>query len=318
MIWSELPKSVQDNIVRRYQNGELVDRLAREYDLLSSSLSRKMRLLGVRRSVAGEDERTRRIKIERPTRMMFMSCLHFGDHDRRALGAALKIAELWQPEIVFLIGDILNGGRVSRYLPDGSAISSQAERDMWCEWSESLSQVVGKNTEKHIVFGNHDLRYIHTLMRQSPEYLSLEEMSMSGILCTDELGYHRPVEWIEINPVGDELYPEAQLYVFHGDIARSGAGNSIRYESDRYGEVNAVMGHTHKSAFVARATDRGIVRGYEVGCLCNLKPHYARFVDWQQAVLIGSMSWDYFDFHHIMIDRGRFLFDNTMYELSGY
>ena len=40
MIWTELDERQRQDIIRRHGNGESVDTLASEYDLLSSSLSR--------------------------------------------------------------------------------------------------------------------------------------------------------------------------------------------------------------------------------------------------------------------------------------
>lgn len=314
MIWSFLGEHDKQEIIHRVESGEDVGVIAAKYGLKKSSLERKMRLL---RQVATPTVTRREfgdviIETEGVERVMMYADPHFGVHDKAALDAAIAIAEEFNPSIVINLGDTLNADGISSHGSESIA-SLQAERDAWQDWVEEFQYRV-KPRVHHVVIGNHDLRFMRYLA-DHPEISSLMEFDMNSILGVEEAGLEKVCSRILFNPSGDLLYPDAQLYAEHGSNARKHSGNSVRSEVDKYSGANVAIGHAHRSSCYTRRTDRGVVRGYEVGCLRDLSPSWISIPDWSQSVLIGFVSRDYFDFSLVMIDRGRFVLNGRVREV---
>src|SRR5690606_19376679 len=169
--------------------------------------------------------------------------------------------------------------------------------------------------KKYIVRGNHDGRFETWIRTIGTAIASLEEMTLDGLLYTKELGWEPICDEIIVNPRGDELYPDAQLYIIHGDSVRASAGASVRSVSESYGSVSAIVGHSHRMAMTARRTARGIMRSWEVGTLEQLNPEFVRFPDWAQSCMTGVISKDFFDFSTHLIDRGRVIINGELIEV---
>lgn len=317
MIWSNLNAVDQTAIISRIEAGATAFDVAPEYALNPESLARKVRLLRERGDLTLPTipslEYTRMF-ISEPTRVLIYADPHFGEEDQDALEAVLIIAEEFQPELIVNLGDTLDGDKVSRFASNEDAASLQYERDAWGEWCERLHSVCNPLWH-HIILGNHDLRY-EKAIAGVPGLIDIDELSMDNLLYTSQLGLMPVVDGIYINPKGDDLYPDAMLYLFHGSMARKFAGSSVRAMSSKYSVVNIAVGHAHRTSMITQRTDRGMIRGFEVGCLRTLTPDYDAFPDWSNSVLTGVISSDFFDLSPVIIDRGRFAFNGTIYTVD--
>ncbi len=316
MIWSNLTEETQTIILGRIEAGEDAGDIAHQYGLNPESLARKIRLLRERGEVTLAVKPPlvfENVFVENPTRTLVYADPHFGQEDVKALEAVLIVAEEFQPELIINLGDTLDADKVSRFQSEEDAVSLQVERDSWGEWVERLHDVC--SPDKHFVLlGNHDLRYRKTCLT-IPGLTDIEELSMKNILYCRELGLETPVDGLYINPSGDSLYPDAQQYMFHGGMARKYAGSSARAQSLKYSVINVAVGHAHRTALIVQRTDRGLVRGLEIGCLCRLDPSYDAFPDWSNSIATGVIDMGYSDLAHVLIDRGRFVFNGKVYQV---
>lgn len=315
MIWSNLTDSQRESIIRSYMAGESVEKLAQRYELKVSSLERKIRQLKADGVIQEEQSpfSIGNVTLHRNYRALIYSDVHAGRHDPLALEAVLKIAEMFQPELVVANGDHLEGERVSRFKQTRVAPSSQYERDYHAEWTEKLMYVSGEPEVRLMTIGNHDIRYMSQFDDLS-SIPSMEEFNVSNILYARELGFGQAYDLICVNPSGDSLYPDAELYIHHGMFARKHAGTSSRAFSEKLSGASVINGHTHRSSVGIKRTHRGLVKHYEVGCLCDMSPSYDIFPDWSQSVLVGVIGPGVLDLQHIVIDRGQFVFNGEVFD----
>lgn len=316
MIWTELNERQRQDIIRRHGNGESVDTLASEYDLLSSSLSRKLRLLrNGPRELYYRRAMTDLFMDGGSCRVFVYSDCHFGMHDEAALDIALQIAREFNPDVVINLGDTLDCHVLSRYRHDPGAPSIQDERDAWYVFAESLNAVTpDADGDRYILAGNHDIRFKNSVADWN--LTDMEEMTLDGLLYTKELGYHPICDVIAVNRKGTLAYPNAMMYMFHGDSARAHAGATARHYSDMFSTGSTITGHAHRSAMYTRRTANGVVESFEVGTLARIDPEYTMFPNWTQSVLTGDFVGDSFSFQNTVIRNGYAIFYGEEYYSS--
>jgi metallophosphoesterase superfamily enzyme len=242
---------------------------------------------------------------------MAYSDTHFGMEDQSALSAALTVANWWAPDIIINVGDTLDCYQASTFKKDIGHASIQRERDLWAEWAEKMNVASGSKIRK-IVRGNHDMRFA-SLVLSIGALSDIEELSLDSLLYLDELGYDPIVDVININPSGDDLYPDAQMYVFHGEKASSFAGGAARAASDMYAGASVIVGHNHKTGVFTERSGRGVTTSYEIGTLAKLNPEYHLRANWSQSVITGYLALGYHDVRVNMIDRGVVVLDGKEY-----
>lgn len=319
MIWSNLTAIQHKEIIDSYLSGSNVHEVADKYNLNPSSLSRKIRLLKERgeiivpRVVLADQWRRLSLTIEKPAKVLLYSDFHGGYSDPLARKAVVGIRQLWNPDIVFNLGDTLDAYSVSRFVKNPEIFKTlQAERDEWGEFAEELHD--GDHSSRYILVGNHDRRY-ELFLNDNPSISDLEGNSLSNILMLNEFGYSGLWDEVYVNPQGDSIYPDAQLYLVHGSLARKQAGASSRGESENRGYASVIQGHTHKTGTTIVPTHRGLVYRYEIGCLQSLTPSYAQHTTWSQSVMVGYIGNGVLDLRHVIIDRGTFVLNGERYSV---
>lgn len=307
MVWSELSSAQQDNIRERVRAGEAVQSLAIEFKLNPESLGRKLRLLRGGSNELYYQRSYVAVQTQRMARVLVYSDCHFGMHDPRALVVAIKIAEEFKPDIIINNGDTLDCHNLSRFKHDPRAASIQDERDFWFLFAEALNSVAPK-ADKFITVGNHDLRYKNEIGENSG-LAEMSEFSLDALLYTKQLGYAPLCDVVMFNPHGNEDYPDASLYVFHGESARSQAGATARFYSDMFAGGSTITGHAHRSATYTRRVGGGVIQSYEVGALCRISPEYTLYPNWTQSILTGYVDSDTLTFSNNVIRDGRTIFN---------
>lgn len=307
MVWSELSVGQQGTIIERISSGEAIATVASEYGLNPESLGRKIRLLRNNVAPLYYQRNYCSITTSRMARVLVYSDCHFGMHDPAALVVALKIAEEFKPDIIINNGDTLDCHTLSRFKHDPHAPSIQDERDAWYLFAEALNSVSPKS-DKFITLGNHDIRFKDSVSEKSG-LADMSEFGLDSLLYTRQLGYAPICDVIMFNPKGNEDYPDALMYVFHGESARSHAGSTARHYSDMFAGGSTITGHAHRSAAYTRRVAGGVVMSYEVGALSRLSPEYSFYPNWTQSILTGYIDSDTIAFDNHVIRNGTTIFN---------
>lgn len=310
-VWSRLSRGTQQELLQEYSDGRSIENLALRYGLKASSLSRKMREIKSRNSSSDKHSKSvRYLFTDKEMKVMVYSDTHFPRADPLALECALMIRDLYEPDIIINLGDTLDMHHLSRFAKVGGRRETlQEEIDSWRTWASRMYD--GFNGEAFILRGNHDAR-IERVLGGIDGLSDLGATTLDNLLGVSEFGCESVCDVLVVNPRGDDVYPDGQMYFYHGDSARKGSGNSARFLSVSLSGASVMVGHAHRTALVASRTQRGIARSYEVGCLASMNVDWSLYPDWSQSVMVGVLSDEVCEFTPVLIDRGSFMYGGVI------
>jgi hypothetical protein len=218
-------------------------------------------------------------------RFAFPTDEHHPYSDPKARSVALKIVEDFKPHIMSAGSDGVDFYGISKFSkdPERKVIKNiQVEIDTWKasqrEWNDAAPQA-----EKKYLIGNHELRLIKYLHNKADELYSLEVLKFHNLLGFKELG----VTYAK----NDEINILNKLLVTHGTVVRKYSGYTAKGEAEKvlYG-INVLTGHSHRGGTHYARTRQGIVQAQEGFCLCNLEQGYVKFPNWQQGIVLATVT----------------------------
>ena len=222
-------------------------------------------------------------------------------HDRLAWDVAVQLCEDQQPEVIFLLGDMLDLAALSLKYTKAPTynMTTQPALDELHWWLARLRHAC---PDSRIVYqaGNHESRKDRLVHDKAPELSGLKQantdhevLSLTHLLRLDELR----IECVEEYGDGSWLWRDEAaipVRVHHGDVVRGGGGQTAKAVAAK-GRYHSVFGHIHRNELVS-ATTHGPDGHYHLhtltpGCLCRVDgavPGVSRQPDWQQG--LGFMS----------------------------
>jgi predicted phosphodiesterase len=223
-------------------------------------------------------------------RTLVISDLHVPYHDPQAFELVLEVIAAWVPDNLIVNGDLFDAYSVSRYDKDPERMLDgglQEEADCARRLLRRLKSTLNRRTrvkavngERKIVVkpGNHEERVAAYLWRH-PELFGIRALRIPDLLGLKEEG----IAYEE----NDILLAKGALHISHGTRVRQKAGYTATAELEAvmYGH-GTITGHTHRLGTVFTKTPEGVVSASEGGCLCGLKPAYARKPNWQHGVTL--------------------------------
>jgi hypothetical protein len=217
---------------------------------------------------------------------------HFPYHDEKAIGLGLKVVRYYQPDIIYLLGDMLDCtgfGRFKHKLTDPRTFLKN-ELALFRDFAQRLNDTSPKST-KFYIEGNHEAR-VEKWTWDHPQLDELEEMELNSLLWLDKFGYSNHGKMIMECELAD-----GQLTFTHGTHTGSNkAGFAARAEMARYG-TSGGSGHTHRIAKYMERSKRGLRVWVEAGHMSAHQPHYLKALpNWQQGLVIGQAATNGNDF----------------------
>ncbi|RPJ03160.1 MAG: hypothetical protein EHM39_00025 [Chloroflexi bacterium] len=247
-------------------------------------------------------------------------------HDRAALDVAWQIAADVQPDVLEVLGDILDLALwTDKFARDphfyGTTQPSLLEAHWWLrQLAESCP-----NAERRIHGGNHEIRMAAATAVHLQEAYELKPadrpncppaLSIENLLALEALGF----QWIGGYP-DDATWLGEAMQVQHGHIARSTPFGTVT-ELLRQGRYNQACGHIHRDELISEArpdANGGMqqITAYSPGCLCHIDgrvPGAHARSNWRQG--IGVVEWyeDQVSIHHIPIRNGRAVYQGKVYQ----
>jgi len=241
----------------------------------------------------------RRLRANDDLFMVVKTDEHIPDQDPVAEELALKCSQYWLPDrensLVLNLGDTWDFPYISRhnntvpfwllypkchskvdYMSLTMHTFAQIEKE-WASVSDNRVQLGG----------NHCARFLNYAFKQSSETAI---WSISG--------FYNQVAKTGVVYLGsghDKLDLVGNRFM-HGEIARKGAGSSVRQQiiNDGFTYPMTVQGHVHRHADIAISRAMGThVLGYEIGCLQNNPPGWSPMqMDWQHGLMLIRLSVD--------------------------
>jgi len=207
-----------------------------------------------------------------------ISDVHIPSHDWKATAVALKIIEDQKPDVIDLLGDIIDCAAISRFDKDPTRKALlQDELDEAVLFLECVRAAAPK---AHIIFseGNHEDRLRKYKWTVSPELASLRALDLPDMLQLSRLG-------IEFKRY-DEPYLVGDLWYCHGHKIKGPSGQTGLHHAASIGG-SVMVGHCHRLGMTWVNNWGKSIKAYENGCLCLQNPTYVKGPpNWQQGMSI--------------------------------
>ena len=216
-------------------------------------------------------------------------------HDRRAMDLAWSICERVQPDVVVMLGDMIDLAEMSTKYPRPQDLINTSQpailETAW--WCRRLRETC---PDARIIFveGNHESRLARLVVEKagsveglrgandSLDALSVERLLGLAELNIEYLGPYGADQWLW----ADSSHP---VRIHHGSIVRPKGGQTVSAQLSKYHQ-SIIGGHVHRVE-VAWATDHGpdgqsLRFALTPGCLCRTDgavPGNTTRPDWQQG-----------------------------------
>ena len=249
-------------------------------------------------------------------------------HDRKAMDAVVRFIRQTRPDIVILLGDMLDLAPWSTRFPRKPEYrqTTQPAIDELHWW---LADIRSSSPASKIVYmaGNHEARMGKAAVELLPEATELSAaleddpiLSLNHLLHLDKLD----IEYV--GPYGADwwLWPDSNspIRVNHGTKVRGGSGGTATAIS-KTARWSEVYGHIHKVEFVQK-TYHGpdgpqCVTAMSPGCLVRVPgptPGVSLTPDWQQGLGLAILDETTKDVHMqvLPITNGRLVYNNQIFE----
>lgn len=214
------------------------------------------------------------------TKIAVVADTHCPYQDDVAVELTCKIIKDFKPNLGVHLGDGCDFYAVSTFNKNPRRILEfQNELNATYMVNSKLAQACKKTNWTYLV-GNHEVRWSRHVNKY-PELFSLRELQLEKLLGLDKLGWE----------LANDLQVENVLFT-HGKRVSKHSGRAVMAEMmDRLYQLEViVIGHNHRTGQYITSGCGNIIRGYEVGCLCNLRPDYRPVNNWSQSVLLMTLD----------------------------
>jgi predicted phosphodiesterase len=203
--------------------------------------------------------------------VLILSDIHFPNHDKEALEAALQYGLDNKIDCIVLNGDILDNEPFTSHLAPPPLLSDVRE---WFDMVEGFLDMLIRVFKVPIYWleGNHDAWYRRYLMKSAPLLFHDSYYTMPARLKLREKG----IEWLP----EDNILMVGKLPVTHGHLIVKGFFSPVNPAKGVYNKINSSMliGHCHTTSEHSGSTlDHQLITCYSIGCLCTLAPGYDPF-----------------------------------------
>jgi hypothetical protein len=226
------------------------------------------------------------VELPTPGVVLSISDLHVPYHDKRAIEVAVAFAKKHHKITDLVInGDYGDFYRISRYQKNPLARSLSEELRVQ---KEGLAWLAGifKKQRKWFKLGNHDVRWDHWVWLHAPEMSDCEHMQLHEILHFNEHGYYR----VDDQPIMAGLLP-----MMHGHELGHGVTSPVNPARGAFTRTNEsiIVAHHHRTSTHAESDMwHKETATWSQGCLCDMRPEYARINKWNQGFAVIETAAD--------------------------
>jgi hypothetical protein len=243
------------------------------------------------------------------------SDLHFPLQCEKSIAILLEVIEELQPKTIVINGDSCDILALSRYPKDiMNNYNLLQERVAYHQFLHKLIEISNGakiyETSANHSSGGPESRWRRYLSERIPELGSLPEvleiLTYENIFLGPFKDYVECVDYVDLNG----------LHVMHGTTVRKNAGSSVLGEMEKY-RTSVMMGHVHRLGSVSMrqpaigSRKESQIRGYEIGCLCDLNPIYCLSPNWANGFAIVALGEDSFGVELVSIVDGKATISTT-------
>jgi predicted phosphodiesterase len=217
---------------------------------------------------------------------LIMGDIHIPYHSIQEVETAIQYGLKNNIDSIYLNGDILDCGKISKWATDPRMVHFDEEREMFFSFVEYLQQL---NLPIYFKIGNHEERIEHYQMRNAPELARLDDMRIPKILHLEELG---------ITVINDkQICNMGKLIVIHGHEFGESTYNPVNPARGIFNKAkySVLAGHNHQTSTHHENNLRDdSMACFSVGALCNLRPTWRpfAFTKWNYGFAIVEIEDD--------------------------
>lgn len=229
-----------------------------------------------------------------------LSDIHVPYHDESAVKAAVDQLRGDHIEALVLNGDTADFYAISRYVKDPRKRRFKSEVDAV---RDMLAWLRSQFTDIPIVFkaGNHEERWMHWLWQHAPELSDDERTGLD--------------QWLDFADYGIELVQDqrpimaGKLPILHGHEKGKGISAPVNQARGAFLRLHHTVleGHGHRTSAHCEPDMFGReVFCWSTGCLCDMRPEYARLNKWNHGFATVEVAADgQFDVSNYRIAGGK-------------
>lgn len=215
-----------------------------------------------------------------PSRVVFVPDVHVPEHDADAVAAVLEFIRTFQPDRIYFLGDVIDNPQLSRFRSDPQRML-QLQDDLDATFDLlTLFRVRSPDAEIVWIEGNHEER-LRKWLWDNPVMAQMRGLQPEVLFRCEELG----IRYVRSNQ-DEEM---CGWTITHGTLVRKWSGWSAKAEHEKHG-TSGVSAHTHRAGVFSHSRANGSWTWIEAGCVCSLKPGYARHPDWQHAFAYATID----------------------------
>lgn len=231
--------------------------------------------------------------------------LHVPYQDHAAVKIVTRMAWHFKPQNIIINGDALDNAQLSRFNHDPFEPASLKTN------IEELGKII-KDLQRYsnviIIEGNHESRFQKYINDHAPDLHGL--ITMEGLI-NDVLDVK--IDYIRNVPAESMIEWGGNLIIGHFNKVSQQCCYTVKLLIDRF-KTNVVQSHTHRLGEYRFRGQRGILRGWEAGCLCDLNPSYTLLPNWQQGFLAHCEHTAGWDIETVPINDGVAFYRGKLYK----
>lgn len=247
-----------------------------------------------------------------PQTHVILADQHFPFQDERALSVAHKITRAAKPEVIWLLGDVLDFAPISRFRD--SARYSHTVQD---ELDEAVAYIQRlRRTHRaaaiNYMLGNHEHRLKYYLWNQASHLRDLRAARFEHQFrfdCNDN-----PID------LGLQFYSKKHCLTPKRVLKHGSRSNlyATRWEGEDEGR-SVIAAHMHRTGTWAWSTPgSGLRVSHGIGCLCQLNPKYkeddGKPSPWNHGMAVLTKDGSTIGVENIVIEKGKAIWRGRSFE----
>ena len=199
---------------------------------------------------------------------MVASDIHFPYEDAAAYQLFLDVATELQPDVLILLGDIMDCYAVSAHDKDANRGTPAAFKEELLYTRVKRNEIKERLPNARVIYkeGNHETRLSRYITKNAAVLSNLSCVTLPELLGLAEL----KIEWIG----NDERLRVGKMWHIHGNEVAGAGMSPARLKYSRM-QCSFIFGHHHqRDKHRPRAYDGSQHGAYANPCLCDLEPEY--------------------------------------------
>lgn len=216
-------------------------------------------------------------------RALLIGDVHLPYHNSGAIEVCFDYAKKEKPDLVVLMGDIIDCHKLSKFLREPSARKFSEE----LKQLEQFIEVIKKTFKCRIIYklGNHEVRYDHFLKEKAEELDGVEEFELINIIQKRA----KDVEMVQ----DKRIIMLNELPALHGHEFGRGFFNPVNAARGLHlrAKVSAIQFDVHKTSEHTETDLHGVIKTtWSVGSLCSLRPQWLPYNSWNNGFAIVDLD----------------------------